>query len=397
MMRFLCLVACCLTVFPKIHLYKTDKGDTRNLCCLTNDDCAPIRGIDSTILSHMKVYGIKGASLAVMRGDSLLYAKGYGYADVQGEIPMQPSNIMRIASVSKLVTAVGIMKLQEEGKLRLSDKVFTPDGGLLGSEPYTAAIRDMRVFKITVEHLLRHQGGFVSGRGDPMFGLDLTSSGKQILERVLSRPLGFEPGTSQDYSNVGFYILSLIIEKVTGQSYEDWMQANVLHPCQCNNFKIAGNTVAERHPGEVKYYMQPGAEPDKCYTSNNITRLSGAGAWVASAPELCRLIAAIDNDWGINDLLGRMSIEQMTRFISPEIYSLGWNDTNAEGIWTRTGSFAGTTAIIKYFSHDGDCWVLTTNSSTCYGAHMGKRNSALIRRMRSKYLKLLPKKDLFHF
>lgn len=395
-MRLLSLIlSCALTVFPKVHMYRSNPVTTRDLSCLSNEDCEPIRGIDSTILAHMKLYGIPGAQLAVMRGDSLLYVRGYGWADVERKVPMQPSNILRIASVSKLVTAIGIMNLQEEGRLRLSDKVFTPDG-LLGSEEYTGQIRDMRCFQITVEHLLRHQGGFTSYRGDPMFSLDVCSSGREILGRVLGRPLGFTPGTSQDYSNVGYYILSLIIEKVTGQSYESWMRANVLEPCQCHNFEIAGNTLLERHPSEVRYYMQPGAEPDFCYRGNNVTRLSGAGAWVASAPELCRLVAAIDNDWGIKDFLSWMSIDQMTADPGPMVFSLGWNDTNSDGVWTRTGSFAGTTAIIKYFSGSGDCWVLITNSSTCYGARMGKRNGTLIKRMRAKYLSRLGKRDLFY-
>ena len=84
--------------------------------------------MDEIIEKYLKRWEVNGAQLAVSRNDSLVFAKGYGWAEKEKNQRMEPSNILRIASVSKLITAVGIMKLQEMGKVRLSDHVFGPQG-----------------------------------------------------------------------------------------------------------------------------------------------------------------------------------------------------------------------------------------------------------------------------
>ena len=129
-------------------------------------DTSSLEGFDKYVKDYMTTWGLKGASLSVMRNDSLLFAKGYGMADTN--VPMRPGNILRMASVSKLVTAVGIMILQEREYLSLKDQVFGP-GGILDDSLFNAAISDSLYMKITVEDLLRHKGGFSKKGGDPMF------------------------------------------------------------------------------------------------------------------------------------------------------------------------------------------------------------------------------------
>jgi len=252
-MNLLCIIlSLVLTFFPKVRNYKADMGPTRDLSYLTNDSCEDIKGIDSTMMAFINREGIAGASLAISRGDSLIYVKGYGYADREKKLAMQPFHRMRIASVSKLLTAVGIMKLCEDGYISLDDKVFTPDG-VLGSCAFCSNIRDSRMFNITIEHLLRHQGGFSNRGGDPFFGVDLTSTGDQLLCKALGRRLGFTPGDTQEYSNVGFYILGRIIEQVTGCQYHEWMKENIFARCNCHDFDVAGNSPLERKEDECKY------------------------------------------------------------------------------------------------------------------------------------------------
>ena len=123
---------------------------------LVNEDIEELAGLDRKIRKYMTDWQIEGLSLSVSRGDSLLYVKGYGMAD--DNEPMSPSHIMRVASVSKLITAVGIMKLCDEGRLSLDDKVFGQDG-ILSDSLYCKYIGSRKgdYEKITVEHLLRHQ------------------------------------------------------------------------------------------------------------------------------------------------------------------------------------------------------------------------------------------------
>lgn len=391
--------------YPRVYDYHTDRGPTKDLKALDNTSCAPIHGIDSTVTAYMNLHGIVGASIAVMRNDSLLYVRGYGWADKEAGQKMEPWHRMRIASVSKLVTAIGIMKMEEMGLLSLQDKPLA-EGGVL--HYLVPTHHDARLDSVTVEHLLRHQAGFTTerGDGDPMFHVGMTD-GDEACRTDLGKPLLYSPGTDQEYSNVGYYLLGVMIRRISGQSYGTWMKENVLNPMQCYNFDIAGNYCADRKEREVHYYMHPGAKTDEdfhgdgtpceaCYGGNNVTGVEGAGAWMSTAPELCRMVAGINIESGIYDLLDRRSVEEMTRYISKEIFSLGWLDTNEEGIWTRTGSFGGTTAMVKYFSADGDCWVLLTNTSTCFGSKVAKYSSALIEELRGKYLGNLGKEDLFY-
>lgn len=377
---------------------------TKDMTAIDNASCPDVENIDNKVRSYMRRYGFAGAQLAVMKNDMLIYAKGYGWADIEAEEKMSAGNIMRVASVSKLVTAIGIMRMQEMGLLKLSDKVFAPNGPL-GREEFTGEICDHRMLDITIEHLLRHQAGFSSRRGDLMF-MPGNTEGTVAVRKSLKRRLAFTPGTSQEYSNMGFYLLSMIIEKLGHDSYENWMKRNVLQPMHLDGFRIAGNYLEDRYPGEVHYYMHEGSplKPDYhlngelvdgCYGANNVTGLSGAGAWVTNAAMLCRMVAGINMDWGIKDFLKPESVKQMTEYFDERTFSLGWNDTNPEGVWTRTGSFGGTTAIIKYFRDDSECWVLITNTSTYMGPRIAKHSAELISRLRN-FTSELPTKDLFY-
>lgn len=364
---------------------------------ITND-LSSLPGLDHAIDSFMDFWSLHGVSLAITRHDSLLYAKGYGEADAA--TPMTPGTTLRLASVSKLLTAVGIMRLQEEGKLFLDTPVFGPLGVLNKWDGY---IRDDNYYLITVEHLLRHQGGFTARGGDPVFTPYPSLEG--LLQKQLRRPLVFEPGSWQEYSNFGFLLLSLIIEQVSGMPYEQFMQEEVFTPALCRDFRIAGNYLWERHPGETRYYMQPDAEKttsfdgrfagvDKCYGGNNVTGSMGAGGWTASSIELARLVCAIDGQGPLPDILSGESVRQMTTWFDPDTYSLGWNDTKPTGEWTRSGSFSGTQALVKVYP-DGECWILISNTSAWRGSRFSNNIAVLFQDLRSRFSSQLPQRDLF--
>ncbi len=372
-----------------------------------------LEGMDYMIEKYLGQWEIKGASLAVMRNDSLVYAKGYGYADEENAVKMTPGHILRMASVSKLITATGIMVLKEKGLLSLQDTVFG-ENGILNDSLYTAAIREKSKFGITVEHLLRHKGGFTNGRGDPMFSiqdiirqfrLDGPPDHETLVRCVLTRPLGYRPGEWQRYSNFGYLLLSMIIEKVSGTDYETFIQENVLKPAGCFDMHLAGNYYEDRLPNETRYYMHAGSPlceeynlsgrmVERCYGGNDIHGLSGAGAWCGSPAELCRFVASIDGKPEVTDIISPESVAEMTEYFDPETYSLGWNDTKPTGEWTRTGTLGGTSALVKYYP-DGECWIMITNTSTWKGPGFTKYTEGLFRKCREKYSAALPDQDLF--
>lgn len=321
--------------------------------------------------------------------------------------------IMRIASVSKLVTAIGVMRLCEMRKLRLSEHVFGAQG-VLNDTAYTNRIKDKRIFDITIEQLLRHRAGFNNYAGDPMFStryimmqnrLTTPPDNTTLLKIVLKRRLGYTPGTSSCYSNLGYTLLSMIIARRSGMSYEQFIQKNVLQPAGCFDFHIAGNYYADRRQNETKYYMHQGSTPvyeynnsgrqvEKCYGENDIPRLLGAGAWCASAAELCRLIAAVDLHPGKPDILSKQSILAMTTEAVDHGFSLGWNFTPKNRPWTRTGTLSGTSALVIRYP-DNQCWVLLTNTSTWKGHAFSDDTKALFEKLRKKFGGRMPKRDLF--
>lgn len=388
---------------PRIYLNDTLKNNMSEI--------EELAGLDKKVKSFMRQWQIKGASLSIMRNDSLLYSKGYGWADEQKGIEMEPKHILRMASVSKLITAVGIMVLQERDSLSIKDTVFGPSG-ILNDSLFNGLIKDKNYHKITIEHLLRHQGGFPR---DPLFSsrdvmtqlrLDYAPEKEDFYKVVLNRPVRFEPGTWQRYSNFGYLLLSDIIEKVSGKPYEQFIKEDVLLPAGCFDMHIAGNYYEHKRENEVRYYTHEGDGKyieeynksgrivERCYGGNNIPLLSGAGGWCGSTAELARFVAAIDGKPEVEDIISPESIAQMVEYFDRDTYSLGWNDTTPEKGWSRTGTLAGTSALIKYFP-DGECWILITNTSTWKGPGLPRYTDEMFKACRDLYGDKLPKRDLF--
>ncbi len=374
-------------------------------------DIPELEGLDSRMEKYIKRWQMKGASLAITRGDSLVYAKGYGWADEELGIPMEPGHILRMASVSKLITATGIMLLQDRDSLSIRDTVFGPRG-ILNDSIFTSLIRYRDYKKITIEHLLRHQAGF--GR-DPLFSsrdvkhqlrLDRIPVAEDFYSVVLNRPLRFKPGSWQQYSNLGYLLLSEIIEKVSGMTYEEFIRKEVLEPAGCYDMHIAGNYYEDKRPNEVRYYTHEGDGKfiedysdngmmvERSYGGNNIPLLQGAGAWCGSPIEIARLVASIDGSPEVPDIISPEAIAEMTGYYDRDTFSLGWNDTHPDKGWTRTGTLSGTCALVHRYP-DGECWILISNTSTWRGPSQSRYTESLFKQCRELYSSRLPRRNLF--
>lgn len=371
-----------------------------------------LEGLDKKIEKYLWKWHIKGASLAITRNDSLVYAKGYGWADQENEIKMEPGHIMRVASVSKLITAAGIMVLQDQGKMSIKDKVFGPEG-ILNDEFFNELTKcDSKYQKITVEDVLRHRGGF---RRDPLFSsidvqkqmrLDHPPTKEDHFRLVLGQKLKAAPGTYSSYSNFGYLLLSEIIEKVSGEPYEKFIRESVLWPAGCYDMHIGGIYYEDKRANEVRYYTHegdgkyiadfnnPDIQVERCYGGTNLPLLSGAGAWCGSPVELARFVASINGDDLVEDIISAESLKLMIEYHDANTYSLGWNDTNPKKGWNRTGTLAGTSALIRHYP-DGECWILVTNTSTYKGPRFTKNTDALFTECRKAYSSKLPAQNLF--
>ena len=223
--------------------------------------------------------------------------------------------------------------------------------------------------------------------GDPMFRTadvmrwterTTTPSADDLIAFQLGLRLRCAPGGTAQYSNVGYLVLSRVIEQVSGMSYEKYLQKHVLWPAGCYDMHIAHNYYDERFPKEVKYYGHDeeriesydgsGEMRLREYGGNDIRGLQGAGAWVASSVELMRLVASIDGKPGVPDILSAASVAEMRNITRKGDYALGWARYNASnGSLIRTGTMSGTCAYIDY-RDKGSSYVLLTNTSSYRGA-----------------------------
>ena len=381
---------------------------------LTNDISSgtEFAGVEKTVNSFLRKWSIAGASIAIAKDGKLIYAHGFGYADTASKTEAQPYSQFRIASISKLVTAVGIMKLQEEGKLALTDSVFGSKGIL--NDTFYGEPKDKRVYKINVAELLSHEAGWTQRYGDQMFmplvvaekmGVKPPVDTKTIVKFALEKRLQYIPGTGKAYSNLGYSILGLVIEKVSGMSYEDFCRKTILEPLGIYDMKIAGNLPSEKAPFEVTYYepadvvLKPsiygtGEMVTPSYGGNDIRALGAAGAWVATAPDLMRLLLAVDGFKTRPDILTDQSIRFMTENDNG-FAPVGWKGTVMDGTWWRTGSFPGSTGMMKRQS-DGLSWVVLFNSSAWNGPEIYSYISNMMNHAISK-IDFWPDYDLFSY
>ena len=309
-------------------------------------------------------FSVPATSIAISRKGQFVYDQSVGMADRQHLTQVQQDSLLRIASVTKPITSVTIFSLIEQGKLNLTDKVFGPSGILgvkYGKPPYKQYVAD-----ITVDDLLTHTaGGWPNDNTDPMMHNDGWDQTKLITETIANLPLTNPPGTHWAYSNFGYCILGRVIEQVTGQTYEGYVQANILAPCGIHTMQIARNKESQRAPNEVVYVGQYSEDPYKI----NITRMDSHGGWIASSTELVQFLNHVAGAPGIPALLKPATIQRMTTPAAAyppgdARYARGWMvRNNGAGNWWHNGSLPGSTTIMVR-TPTGFCWAALANTRT---------------------------------
>jgi N-acyl-D-amino-acid deacylase len=366
---------------------------------------------DRRMREFMKKHRIPGASIAVTHRGRVVFARGYGYADVAAKETVQPTSLFRVASLSKPITSVAILQFVEQNKLKLDDKVFEV-------LDYAADIKaagndfDPRLRDITIRHLLEHRGGWDRGRSfDAMFQsvrfakqAEVAPPADQaaVIKAMLSQKLDFDPGDEYAYSNFGYCLLGRVIEKLSGQTYEECVKEKVLAPIGVTTLRIGATHLAGRSENEVRYY-HPGtgksvfqADLDQKVPSQygawNLEAMDSHGAWIASAVDLAKFAAAFD-DPDKCPILKSSSIDLMYRrppglagheedgAAKDVYYSLGWSNRVMSGDrlnhW-HTGSLPGT-ATIMIRRHDGKNFIALLNSRISPSAsHLGRAIDSLL-------------------
>jgi CubicO group peptidase (beta-lactamase class C family) len=303
----------------------------------------------------MKEYDIPGLSIAILGQGRLVYDAAFGFADIAARSALTPAHRFRIASISKPITSVALFKLIEEGKLALGDRVFGPSGIL--RDNYGPLPSEGRLGEITVEHLLTHtSGGWPNDTTDPMGKHHEFDHAALISWTLKTRPLVNAPGTVFAYSNFGYCLLGRVIEKITRRPYAEFVQEAVLSPAGATNMEIAGNTLEERRPDEVRYY---GIGKDDPY-GMNVRRMDSHGGWLARPASVVAFASSVDG-FSAPALLRHGTVGVMTTPSSANPrYARGWR-VNGLGNWWHTGHLPGVSGLMVRTQRHS-CWAALINT-----------------------------------
>lgn len=300
---------------------KKEKNQT-----VLSDSGVPMTGVgpatptlDAAILRFIEKSRCTGATFAVSKDGELVYSRGYGWLDMEKTADTPPDAMFRVASISKPITAAAIRKLIRDDKLSLDAKVWD----VLEIKPPEGETVDPRWREVTIGQLLEHKGGWdIKQLGfDPMFqarrvakelGLDHPAGPDDVVQWMLDKPLQFDPGKRNSYSNFGYCLLGRVIEKVTKRPYLTYLRQSIFKPVGINpqEVQMAHADPEKRHAREP-WYNQPLL----------VDVMDSHGGIVISSPTLCEYL---DHYW-----------------ISGEPRKPGAKG----GVYTFFGSMPGTSAI----------------------------------------------------
>jgi D-alanyl-D-alanine carboxypeptidase len=265
------------------------------------------------IVVHSYADDAPGAAVIVIRDGQTLYRGAHGLANLELAVPLQPNHIFRIGSITKQFTAAAILLLAERGQVALSDpiKKYLPDYHAQGHV-------------VTIQHLLSHTSGIANYTEQPEWPPTLRNdvSVQQLIGVFQDKPFDFAPGERWKYDNSGYILLGAIIEKVSGQSYADFMRTQIFTPLGMAS--TAYGDASHVTPGRVAGYA-----PDGDHWRNadflSMTQPYAAGALTSTVDDLARWNAAIEH----GELLKPASWKRAGTTFSlpdgtPTRYGAGW-------------------------------------------------------------------------
>jgi CubicO group peptidase (beta-lactamase class C family) len=287
--------------------------------------------VDTYVHAEMAKQHIPGLALLVSRNGKIIRAQGYGMANVELEVPVKPESIFQSGSMGKQFTATAVMMLVEEGKIDLDD----PLTKYFSNAPATWK-------QVTIRELLSHTAGFTDYPKDFDMRKDYTEA--QLLKIVEGIPLAYMPGTSWSYSNLGYLTLGIVIHKVTGEFYGDFLQERIFRPLDMNTTHIINEAdiVPNRSAG---YRLVKGELKNQEWVSPMVNTTAD-GSLYFSIQDLAKWDAALYTE----KLLKRSSLEQMWTVAKLKNgqpnsghYGFGWfiETKNGHRIVEHEGSWQG--------------------------------------------------------
>ena len=303
---------------------------------------ATLDSIDRYVRTEITRYHIPGVSLAVLRGDRVVLARGYGYANVEHRVPATDSTVYQSGSVGKQFTAAAIVMLAEQGRLALDDSItrFLPDG--------PATWRG-----ITIRHLLTHTSG-IADYTDSTLDTRRDYTEAELVQLAAKPPLEFAPGDRWSYSNTGYVLLGIIIHRVTGVFYGDFLRDHVFRPLGMRTTRIISEAdiIPNRAAG---YHLVDDTLKNQDWVSPSLNTTAD-GALYFTVHDLAQWAIAL-NHWKIPSRAGLEASWTPVRLNDGGSYpyGFGWQITQQRGYRRigHGGAWQGfRTAIERYPEFD---------------------------------------------
>ena len=271
-----------------------------------------LQAVETAINAAMHRYGIPGLSAAVASGGSVRLSAGYGVADVENAVPAGPLTVYRLASVSKPITAVGVLQLAAEGKLDLDAPI----------QRYVPAYPEKQ-WPLTSRQLLCHQAGVRQWTEEEFRNTKHYAGLAESLEFFKNDPLLFEPGTRTLYTSLGYNLLGAAVESAAGQGYLEYLREKVFTPAGMQTAGIDDVFALIPHRA-AGYQKGPGGELFNSALSDTSNRVPGGGL-VSTAEDVARFAVALHSGALMKqETREQMFVRQRTRDRKPTGYGLGW-------------------------------------------------------------------------
>lgn len=343
--------------WARIHGHAEVMGQLAGLGADTGALLPPPEEIVDSILGGIVRSEGPGAVVLVSRAGTLLFEKGYGLADIEHAVPAGPRTPFLIASITKGFTAAAILKLEEEGRLSVHDPLAT----FLPDFP--------RGDEVTLHHLLTHTSGIYDHTEDPAFLADMERPlpPETILATIASAPFEFDPGDRFRYNNSGYFLLTRVIETVSGASYAEYLTEKVIRPAGLKSTGV--HRAVETVEGEARGYRWTGGRAVLVPTWH-ASRALGAGGMYSTAEDLDRWLDSLFAGSVIDrERVGRMITPGATARDDPDAtkvegYGYGWGIGRLRGLpWIfHSGGSDGLAAYVAHVPPEDVTVVLLTNA-----------------------------------
>jgi|ERR1051326_390595 CubicO group peptidase (beta-lactamase class C family) len=307
--------------------------------------------IDAYIHSEMQAQHIPGLSLLVARKGEIVRAQGYGFSNVELQVPVKPETVFQSGSMGKQFTATAVMMLVEQGKLQLDN-------------PITNYIKDAPDSwkQVTIRELLSHTAGFTDYPKNFDFHKDRDEAA--MLKIIEGIPLAYTPGTKWSYANLGYATLGILIHQVTGEFYGDFLQKNIFRPLGMSTTRVISEAaiIPNRAAG---YRLVKGELKNQEWVAPRVNTTAD-GSLYFSVLDLAKWDAALYTE----KLLKRSSLEQMWTVTklkngqpNPGHYGFGWDIGTKDGhlLYSHSGAWQGFETHISRYANDQLTVVVLTN------------------------------------